>query len=333
VHDTAKEDAATYNSGLYSGTNRHVNCLDCHDTHMAGKTKHTVGGANGNAIATTSPLYGVSGVGYTGTLPANFAAIPSTNLAKVATATAEYQICFKCHTGWAFGTTPPTGTSGLAETDLSQEFNVNNKAAHPVVNTLASQTGSTAKGLVATQLLAPWNASPGAQTMACSDCHNTDAASTAAQGPHGSAVTFMLKGANKAWPYTVAGATSGTLFRVSTSETGLNTNNGLFCRNCHPQMNSTGSNSLHRNSNITGGQHGNGTPSACVSCHLRIPHGGKVSRLLVTTNAPARYKVGTSNFAQITKGATKDSYSTSGFPSGFKSSCSEHSSGTGNEAW
>jgi hypothetical protein len=58
-----------------------------------------------------------------------------------------------------------------------------------------------------------------------------------------------------------------------------------------------------------------------------------VSRLLVTTNAPARYKVGTPNFAQITKAASgKDGYGTS-FPTGFKSSCGQHSSGTGNEAW
>jgi hypothetical protein len=300
---------------------------------MAGKVKHTVG-PNDGAIGATSPLNGVSGVAYTGTLPANFAAIPAANLAKVATAAFEYQVCFKCHTGWAFGTTPPTGPSTLVETDLAQEFNVNNRSAHPVVNTLANQTGSTAKGLVASQLLAPWNTSPGAQTMTCSDCHNTDAASPAAQGPHGSAITFMLAGTNKAWPYTTAGAISGTLFRVATSETGINTTNGLFCRNCHPQMNSAGSSSLHRNSNITGGQHGNSSSvAACTGCHIRIPHGGKVSRLLVTTPAPARYKVGTANFAQVTKGATKDSYSTSGFPSGFKSSCGEHSSGTGNETW
>jgi hypothetical protein len=334
VHNSATENATTYNSGALSGTtNRHVVCGDCHDTHRAGKTKHTPG-PNDGAITTARPLYGASGVDYTGTLPANWAAIPSTNLAKVALATQEYQVCFKCHTGFAFGTTPPTGPSTLVETDLAQEWNVNNKSAHPVVRTLANQTGSTAKGLVAAQLLAPWATSPGAQTMTCSDCHNSDAASTAAQGPHGSAIRFMLSGTNKAWPYTVAGATSGTLFRVATSETGINTANGLFCRNCHPQMNSTGSNSLHRNSNITGGQHGSGSVSSCTGCHIRVPHGGKVSRLLVTTNAPARYKVGTPNFASITKGATKDSYSTSGFPSGFaRGGCSTHSSTAGAEAW
>jgi predicted CxxxxCH...CXXCH cytochrome family protein len=326
THDSVREAAATYNSGAYSGTNRHANCLDCHDEHMAGKVKHTVG-PNDGAIIASSPLYGASGVGYTGTLPANFAAIPSTNLATVTLATAEYQVCFKCHTGFAFGTTPPTGTSTLAETDLAQEFNVNNKSGHPVVNTLANQTGSSApKALVAAQLLAPWNTSPGAQTMTCSDCHNADAASPAAQGPHGSAVPFMLTGTNRAWPYTAVG-TTGTVRTISSGETSLGTANGLFCRNCHPQQNNTASNWIHRTAS---GQHGTSTTvGACVACHIRVPHGGKVSRLIVTTNAPARYKVGTPNFASFAKAAAKDSYTTTN----FKSVCGQHSSGTGGEAW
>ncbi|MFL5359904.1 MAG: hypothetical protein ACJ78U_02975, partial [Myxococcales bacterium] len=214
---------------------------------------------------------------------------------------------------WAWGAgAPPTGTSGVAETDLAVEFNVNNKSAHPVVNTLANQTGSTAptggqKGLVAAQLLAPWNASPGNQTMTCTDCHNTDAASPAAQGPHGSAVPFMLTGTNRAWPYMAVG-TTGTLRRISDSESNLGKPDGLFCRNCHPQQNSTGSNWVHR---TFSGQHAsNSTMGTCAACHLRVPHGGKVSRLIVTTNAPARYIATTPNLAGFVK-AAKDSYTMS----------------------
>jgi cytochrome c2 len=313
---------------VFNGANRHVTCADCHDSHMAGKTKRTPG-PNTGTIAATSPLYGASGARFSATLPANWVAPAAANMQFVNPATAEYQICFKCHSSWAWGTgTPPaTGTpSTLAGTDIAMEFNPNNKAGHPVV---ASNTG--AKALAATQLIAPWNTGAGTQTMTCSDCHNTDAASTSAQGPHGSAVRFMLSGTNKAWPYTVAGATTGTLFRLSTATA----TSGLFCLNCHPVPNSAGSNSLHRNTNLTGGQHGsNANIPACTSCHIRIPHGGKVSRLLVTTNAPARYKVGTPNFASITKGATKDSYSTSAFPTGFaRGGCSTHSSTAGAELW
>jgi hypothetical protein len=296
-------------------------------------------------------MSGATGVAYGSTYPArpttacaSGATLPNTCVTQTTAssfgtspvaATYEYQVCFKCHSSFAFGnTTYPTGVSGTQETDVAADFSPNNKSGHPVVTGLNNYPNSAApKSLVASQLIAPWNTNFGTQTMLCSDCHNTDAASPAAQGPHGSAITYMLAGTNKAWPYTVAGANSGTLFRVSTSETGLGTNNGLFCRNCHPQMNSTGSNALHRNSNITGGQHGSGTPSSCTACHVRVPHGGKISRLWVTTNAPARYKLGTPNFAQMTKNATKDGYSTSAFPTGFKSSCGQHSSGTGSESW
>jgi hypothetical protein len=329
THSSASEDAGVYGSGLYSGANRHVNCLDCHDQHLAGKTKHSVG-PNDGAITATSPLNGASGVGFTATLPALWGATGAANLQAVNPATTEWQICFKCHSSWAWSAgTPPTGPSTLAETDLAQEFNPNNRSAHPVVNTLANQTGSTgAKGLVAAQLLAPWNVSPGAQTMACSDCHNTDAASPAAQGPHGSAVPFMLTGTNRAWPYMAVG-TTGTLRRINDSESNLGRADGLFCRNCHPAQTGSASNALHRQFS---GKHGSDNAMGlCASCHLRVPHGGKVSRLIVTPGAPARYKaVATPNIASFVK-AAKDSYDVR---VNVRSSCGEHTSGgAGGEAW
>ncbi|HET9594210.1 MAG TPA: CxxxxCH/CxxCH domain-containing protein [Anaeromyxobacteraceae bacterium] len=354
IHATASEASATWNNGAFSGTKRHVNCADCHDQHKA-KTGLVARATTATSTRNQLPpsMTGATGVNYT-----TYPALPTTACASGATlpnacvtqttassfgtslvtATLEYQVCFKCHSSFAFGnTTYPTATglSGQQETDVAAEFSPTNRSGHPVVTGLSSYTGNAApKALVASQLIAPWNTNVGTQTMLCSDCHNTDAASPAAQGPHGSAITYMLAGTNKAWPYTVAGANSGTLFRVATSETGLGTNNGLFCRNCHPQMNNAASNSLHRNSNIIGGQHGNSSSVAsCTGCHVRLPHGGKISRLWVTTNAPARYKLGTANFAQMTKNATKDGYSASGFPTGFKSSCGQHSSGTGNESW
>ena len=86
--------------------------------------------------------------------------------------------------------------------------------------------------------------------------------------------------------------------------------------------------------NITGGQHGSSNNvAACTACHIRVPHGGKLSRLFVTTNAPARYKIGTPAFSQVTKNASgKDGYGT-GWPAGMRSSCGQHSSQTGSESW
>ncbi len=356
LHATSSEAATTWNSGAFSGTRRHVNCIDCHDEHFA-RTGLVARTATATSTRNALPpaMAGATGLTYS-----TFPALPTAACASGATlpnacftqttaasfsatpvaATLEYQVCFKCHSSFAFGNTTfptATGASGLQETDVAAEFSPTNKSGHPVVTGLASYTGNTApKALVAAQLLAPWNTNVGTQTMLCSDCHNTDAASPAAQGPHGSAITYMLAGANRAWPYNVAGATSGTLIKLSTSETNLNNanGNGLFCRNCHPQMNNTASNSVHRNTNLNGGQHGgNANVPACTGCHIRVPHGGKLSRLFVTTNAPARYKIGTPNMAQVSKNATKDGYGT-GWPTGFRSSCSQHSgSGTGTELW
>jgi hypothetical protein len=75
----------------------------------------------------------------------------------------------------------------------------------------------------------------------------------------------------------------------------------------------------------------------CVSCHIRVPHGGKISRLLQTTNAPARYHSNgngaTANFGAWGASATNIKGSTFS-NANFKSSCSEHSSGgVGGEAW
>jgi predicted CxxxxCH...CXXCH cytochrome family protein len=356
VHDSATETSAGFNSGRFSGTNRHASCLDCHSPHSAGATainRAAAATATRNQIPAGSPLTGALGVTFTYSataVPAACAANPvnpstcwpATAAANygtsLTTATREYEVCFKCHTSFAFGSTyptaPATGASGLAQTDLGTEFNPGLvRSGHPVVAGLSSYTNSPApKNLNATQLLPPWNTSAGTQTMLCIDCHTQEAAAPVVQGPHGSAVRFILAGANKAWPYTVAGATSGTLFKISTSETGLGTANGLFCRNCHPAMSSTASNSLHTNTNLTGGQHGgNATIPSCTGCHVRVPHGSKVSRLIVTTNAPARYKVGTPNFARFTKNANYRGYAVN---TNVGSSCGQHSSGAaGGESW
>jgi predicted CxxxxCH...CXXCH cytochrome family protein len=357
VHATASESAATWNNGAFSGSRRHTNCLDCHSTHGA------KAGLVARATTATSARNQLppSMTGATGIRFSTSPALPSTACASGATlpntcvsqttaasfstnpvaATYEYEVCFKCHSSFAFGNSSwptATGLSGQQETDTAAEFSPNNRSGHPVVTGLNNYPNSVVpsggtKALAASQLLAPWATNVGSQTMLCSDCHNTDAASTAAQGPHGSAVTFMLSGTNRAWPYTVAGANSGTLFRLGTSENNLGSTNGLFCRNCHPQQNSTSSNNMHQ---LVGNQHGSGTMSSCTNCHIRVPHGGKVSRLIVTTNAPTRYKIGNPAFGAFTKN-TRTGYSLSGGTPSVSSGpgCNAHHStwSGGTESW
>jgi len=243
----------------------------------------------------------------------------------------EYQVCFKCHSRANTSVLTWGGAGAAAFTDLALEFNPNNASRHPVGTAL-----SAGNQLTAAKLKNGWK--PG-DVMTCSDCHSTD--STASKGPHGSSVKWMLAGTNKAWPYTTAGGNgggTGTFFRIATYSTGNGTRDGLFCLNCHTV---TGSNSWHSYADITGGQHGGGTsatsPSICVNCHIRVPHGGKISRLLQTTNAPARYKNigGTATSAFDFWGTSAVNIKGSAFSTAnFNSSCGTHNSGgVGGEAW
>jgi predicted CXXCH cytochrome family protein len=153
-----------------------------------------------------------------------------------------------------------------ATTDLAQEFNPNNASGHPVVVGLNAYGAASVapKALTAAQMKAPWATNLGTQTMMCSDCHNTDAASPAAQGPHGSSVPFMLKGPNAAnWPNVVLSSGFAT----------------SWCANCH--------------NNSAGEAHSRSDHSArrCYECHIVVPHGGKLARLIGDRDGamPARY--------------------------------------------
>ncbi|GFO60932.1 hypothetical protein GMST_32570 [Geomonas silvestris] len=330
---------------------RHVECADCHSPHAAKFGNHstsqptTARGLRANTIA--GALTGATGV----TVTTWAAASPTTawgvsantygqtGTTALPAATMEYQVCFKCHskamgaTGWFKNMTSAGQMGGKNQTwtDLAVEFNPNNASRHPIGTALA-----TANRLTAARLSGGWK--PG-DVMTCTDCHNTD--STASKGPHGSSVKWMLAGVNKAWPYNTAagnGGTSGTPFTPATYTTNQGTNNGLFCMNCHTIRPATGGNAWHTQSNVTGGQHGsNTTIMACVSCHIRVPHGGKISRLLQTSGSPLRYRSNgngaSSNFANWGSSTTNIKGSTFS-NANFKSSCSEHSSGgTGGEAW
>jgi hypothetical protein len=224
--------------------------------------------------------------------PVTFTATASTgNYAAVTSATYEYQICFKCHSGYAWlPGSPPNGLSPNGsvltpvETDQAQEFSPMNMSGHPVVTGLDNYPNSIVvggrKGLLAAALKAPWNVNIGQQTMSCTDCHNTDAATPAAQGPHGSAAQFILRGPNgNNWPNVQNSA-------FSTS----------WCANCH-------------NNSSTVYHGGNHNSRRCYECHIVVPHGGKVSRLLGANGGgmPARYAY---NNATNTMGLTAITKST-----------------------
>lgn len=200
-------------------------------------------------------------------------------------ATYEYQICFKCHAVTNATTNTlrywnvTSASLGAARwTNIGLEFNPNNISYHPVVQPLPA-TG-TPRQLATGALTGGW--APG-EVMSCSDCHGRDTSnsSATAQGPHGSTVKWMLTGKYQNWPYTDKAyngtSTGGTLLKGTGSATYPTSN---FCFNCHTWE-------------AGGLAHSKATTKhalACVDCHIRVPHGGKVPRLLTGTNAPGRYK-------------------------------------------
>ena len=283
----------------------------------------TTTAANGQAstILTLGNTIGAYTVTATsGTLsgsPVTFTATATTNTGAytvVAAATYEYQICLKCHSGYAWlPGSPPKGISpnGSAltpvETDQAQEFSPMNMSGHPIVTGLDNYPNSLVvggkKGLLAAAMKAPWNVNVGQQTMSCTDCHNTDAAAPAAQGPHGSAAQFILRGPNaNNWPNV-----QNTAFSTS------------WCANCH---NNTSTSVIH------GDHHNN---NRCYECHIVVPHGGKISRLLGANGGglPARYAYNNTTTTMRMTGVTKST--ATGYSQSTCGGCGEHTSGT--EKW
>jgi hypothetical protein len=272
----------------YISANKHVECADCHDVHEAQPTRHTMSSTTGNLVS--GALSGVPGgqATFSGT---NWTSPTAYSL--VATSTYEYQICFKCHSGFNTNVTSWGGSGAASWTDQGLEFSPNNQSYHPVVARLpATDPGTTSGSSVLNQsdlrgeftfggaTYGGWHIG---DTMSCSDCHAQSNAGS--YGPHGSAVKWMLKGPNQAWPYNTAagnGGSTGTFWTTGDAAGNVDGTNGMFCLNCH----------VFRSSGIR--WHGGSDHAVdCVRCHIRVPHGGKVSRLLragTATTLPNRYR-------------------------------------------
>ena len=295
------------NSDTLRAAGRSVECADCHDPHSAKGAAHTYSTTATSARNQVSDAtYGASGyaVNY-GTL-GNFVAPPTNNYTLIRPATYEYEICFKCHSsnGWSSGSAPNgISANGSAATpvmtDVAQEFSPRNKSGHPVVTGLNNYPNSTTpKPLTASDMKAPWASNVGSQTMKCSDCHNTDASTPAAQGPHGSAAQFMLRGPNAAnWPNHTA-----------------NNFNTSWCANCHNDALIHAEDADHE--------------THCYKCHVVIPHGSKMSRLQGDADGsmPSRYAWNNDKSTLLIVTFSKNT------PSGYQredcrttSACSRHS--------
>ena len=174
-------------------------CMDCHDPHAATEVAH-VEATDGNTAS--GILKNVAGVRAIWTAPSSPSNGTETLSAPSYTATPavtkEYELCLKCHSSYAWGSTPPTGW-----TDQGEEFNPYNFSFHPVSEHTAGQQWNNAflRTSYSTAMNAPWNSlanidsnsdgTPDAR-MHCSDCH-ADSTAGAPKGPHGSNAVYILR--------------------------------------------------------------------------------------------------------------------------------------------
>ncbi len=167
-HDALVPTAHTLASlNQFAGVlNRESECGDCHNPHtvdMAASTETTTG------WTASGPLSHISGVsvvnGSAGTQPAYTFLDGVTD-----PITREYQLCFKCHSG--FTVLPPnTGfTASQYLLDKAVEFNPNNPSFHPVEAPGTNATQKMNDSLAGTSPYKQWSFTS-ASTIRCSNCH------------------------------------------------------------------------------------------------------------------------------------------------------------------
>jgi hypothetical protein len=313
---SATEQGSSGNA-QYGTIVNHVVCSDCHNAHTAGNTNHAQGT---NTITQTSPLYGAAGVSFAGALgpwgtplQGNYSAyepVGATTSSSWGLPKYEYEICFKCHTSFAWGNGSKPNISDLpgvsSMTDQLQEFNPANLSYHTV---MAGRSAAYSFAPPAGSWVNGWTS---ASLMYCSDCHGNDIAAGQPQGPHGSANPGIL-----VKPFSDTYGTAGGSAQLSTD----------LCYTCHayavygqpgnntPNAGSTGFSTVTSNINLHT-QHAfraqgvtvtpitNPWSYKCVNCHTRVSHGWKRRGLVVFQGDGAGYEAGGLNSGPILNSST-----------------------------
>ena len=167
-HESAKDDE-------FGGTlNRHSACADCHQPHLADATRpvNSVGGWSASgAIAGASGVAVVNGAA---------GEAPTYTLQK--TSTFEYQLCFKCHSGFTELPAQDPAHPSRWSLDKGIELNPANVSYHPVEAPGKNQTSEMAQSLAGTSPYKLWIF--GTQdTVRCQNCHGDSAATSQAPKP------------------------------------------------------------------------------------------------------------------------------------------------------
>ncbi len=157
--------------------NRHNDCSDCHNSHQAqGPSASTqLADPQNPSVATgwsaSGALAGTTGVAVTngaaGTQP-TYTFLDGA----IQPVTHEYQLCFKCHSGYTQLPANVPGKPSTDETDTAVEFNPNNPSFHPVEAAGTNQSAAMQASLDGTSPYKLWNFSVGG-TVRCLNCHTS----------------------------------------------------------------------------------------------------------------------------------------------------------------
>jgi predicted CXXCH cytochrome family protein len=218
----------------------HVECVDCHNAHLAGG-QEVPGGLKRS-------LKGVTGV--------------STESATSSVAANEYEICFKCHSGSSSGRFVALRRANrvIQENDQMKRFRTSNPSLHPVTADRRGN-GESLLDVYRTSMI----------RIECSDCHNSDESKKAGKsgpnGPHASRFEHILM-ARYEMP------TVG-----SKNQTGCNDYRSRYdlCFRCHADTYVMASGTAF--SNVGVNEHTRHVVARCIPCSTcHDPHGVPVQK-------------------------------------------------------
>jgi predicted CXXCH cytochrome family protein len=153
---------------------RHAACADCHQPHHADATKpvNTVAGWTASGA-----IKGASGVSVV-----NGAARTAPTYTLNTSSAFEYELCFKCHSGFTQLPAQDPARPSRWALDKAIELNPANLSYHPVEAAGKNQTNAMALSLAGTSPYKLWNFETN-ETVRCLNCHGDSAVASPASPP------------------------------------------------------------------------------------------------------------------------------------------------------
>jgi predicted CXXCH cytochrome family protein len=257
-------------------SNRKSQCSNCHNAHEASTADGVQTTTGWTAPGQLAGVSGASVVNAAGAAPTYTFLNGATDVL-----TREYQLCFKCHSGF----TTLTSNEGLPPSeyalDKAAEFNPFNASFHPVEAAGTNKTSKMADSLAGTSPYKLWNFTT-ASTIRCLNCHASGTTPVAAPAPAAGGDLSAHTSSNR-----------GILLQnyqdrvLSSSTAAYSAANFALCYTCHAEEPFTNSTSNDTNFSLHGrhltGLAGKGAGSTdidtagagagnalCAECHFRL---------------------------------------------------------------